>query len=92
LALPRGDHEGLARRALEEWTFLIGRRWIMQLMTRKNGGDTPLEEVADAWKREDHNLEWSTYEADRWAVEYAKNIQRESREALLKEVPPEPIR
>jgi hypothetical protein len=59
----------------------------MQLMTRKNGGDTPLQKVADAWKREDHNLGWSTYEADRWAVEYAKKIQHEEKEALLKEVP-----
>ncbi len=64
----------------------------MQLLTRKNGGDTPLQEVADAWKREDHNFGWSTYETDAWAVEYAKKIQRETKEALLKEVPHEPIR
>lgn len=64
----------------------------MQLMTRRNGGETPLQEVADAWKREGHNLGWSTYEADRWAVEYAKKIQQEEKEALLKEVPREPVR
>ena len=63
----------------------------MQLMTRKNGGETPLQEVADAWKREVHNFGWSTYESDRWAVEYAKKIQQE-KEALLKEAPGEPIR
>lgn len=56
----------------------------MQLMTRRNGGDTPLQEVADAWKREDHNFSWSTYETDAWAVEYAKKIQQEEKEALLK--------
>jgi hypothetical protein len=48
--------------------------------------------VADAWKREDHNFGWSEYETDAWAVEYAKNIQRELKEALLKEAPGEPIR
>jgi hypothetical protein len=64
----------------------------MQLLTRKNGGDTPLQEVADAWKREDHNFGWSTYETDAWAVEYAKKIQRELKEALLKEAPGEPVR
>ena len=57
----------------------------MQLMTRRNGGDAPLQEVADAWKREDHNFAWSEYEADTWAVEYAKKIQQEAKEALRKE-------
>jgi hypothetical protein len=64
----------------------------MQLLTRKNGGETPLQEVADAWKREDHNFGWSEYETDAWAVEYAKKIQRELKEARLKEAPGEPIR
>jgi hypothetical protein len=64
----------------------------MQLMTRKNGGETPLQEVADAWKREDHNFGWSEYESDAWAVEYAKKVQREFKEALLKKTPDEPIR
>ena len=65
----------------------------MQLMTRKNGGETPIQAVADAWKREDHNIGWSAYETDAWAVEYAKKIQQEEKEALLKkEAPPEPIR
>ena len=63
----------------------------MQLLTRQNGGDTPLQEVADAWRREVHNFGWSTYESDRWAVEYAQKIQQE-KEALLKEAPGEPIR
>ena len=64
----------------------------MQLLTRKNGGETPLQEVADAWKREVHNFGWSQYETDAWAVEYAKKIQQETKEALLKEAPGEPIR
>ena len=64
----------------------------MQLMTRKNGGETPLQEVADAWKKEDHNFAWSEYEADAWAVVYAKKTQREEKEGLLKEALGEPIR
>jgi hypothetical protein len=64
----------------------------MQLLTRKNGGEPPLQEVADAWKRADHNFGWSEYETDAWAVEYAKKIQRELKEARLKEAPGEPIR
>ena len=64
----------------------------MQLMTRRNGGETPLQEVADAWKREVHNFGWSEYETDAWAVEYAKKIQREEKEALLKEASSEPSR
>lgn len=64
----------------------------MQLMTRKNGGETPLQEVADAWKREDHNFGWSEFETDAWAVEYAKKTQREEKEGLLKEASDEPIR
>lgn len=64
----------------------------MQLMTRRNGGETPLQEVADAWKREDHNFGWSEYETDAWAVEYAKKTQQETKEALLKEAPGEPSR
>ena len=64
----------------------------MQFMTRRNGGEASLQEVADAWKREDHDIEWSNYESDAWAVEYAKKIQQEEKEALLKEAPGEPIR
>lgn len=64
----------------------------MQLMTRKNGGEASLQEVADAWKREDHDIGWSTYETDAWAVEFAKKIQRELKEASLKEAPGEPGR
>lgn len=64
----------------------------MEPMTRKNGGETPLQEVADARKRADHSVGWSTHETDTWAVEYAKKVQREAKEALLKEAPGEPIR
>ena len=62
----------------------------MQLMTRRNGGEAPLQEVADAWKREDHDFGWSNYESDAWAVEYARKIQQEEKEALRKEAEPGP--
>lgn len=57
----------------------------MQPMTRKNGGDVSIQEVARAWKREDHHFHWSEYETDRWAVEYAQKLQQEEREALQHE-------
>jgi len=58
----------------------------MQLKTRMNGGESSLREVADAWKREVHEFDWSKYESDAWAVEFAKKV----REALLKEGPAKP--
>ncbi len=60
----------------------------MQLLTRKNGGETSLQEVAEAWKREDHNVDWSTYETDKWAVEYAQKLLEEEKGALRKETKP----
>lgn len=62
----------------------------MELMTRRNGGEASLQEVADAWKGADHNMEWSTHESDEWAVEFAKKIQREEKEARLKEAQAKP--
>ena len=49
----------------------------MQLMTRKNGGDMSLQEVARAWKKDDHHFHWSEYESDRWAVEFAQKLHEE---------------
>lgn len=57
----------------------------MQLMTRKNGGDMSLQEVARAWKKEDHHYHWSEYESDQWAVEFAQKLHHEETEALQKE-------
>ncbi|MBT9567950.1 MAG: hypothetical protein IV085_06595 [Thiobacillus sp.] len=57
----------------------------MQLMTRKNGGDMSLQEVARAWKSDDHHFHWSEYESDRWAVEFAQKLHQEETEALQKE-------
>lgn len=57
----------------------------MQLVTRKNGGDMSLQEVARAWKNDDHHFHWSEYESDRWAVELAQKLHQEETEALQKE-------
>ena len=62
----------------------------MELLTRKNGGEASLQEVADAWKRGDHNVDWSPDESNTWAVEFAKKLQREEKEALRKEAPAAP--
>lgn len=62
----------------------------MQLVTRKNGGEASLQEVAETWKSADHNFDWSTYETDTWAVDLAKKLQRESKESQLKEAPAKP--
>ena len=56
----------------------------MQLMTRKNGGEMSLQEVARAWKKEDHHFHWSEYESDRWAVELAQKLHQEDTEAHQK--------
>lgn len=57
----------------------------MQLVTRKNGGQLSLEEVARAWKEDDHHFHWSEYDSDRWAVEFAQKLHEEEMEALHKE-------
>lgn len=56
----------------------------MQLTTRKNGGELSLQEVAQAWKQDDHHYHWSEYESDRWAVEFAQKLHQEEVEALQK--------
>ena len=57
----------------------------MQLMTRKNGGDMSLQEVARAWKKDDHHCHWSEYDSVRWAVEFAQKLHHEETESLEKE-------
>lgn len=56
----------------------------MQLITRKNGGDMSLQEVARAWKEDDHHLHWSEYDSDQWAVQLAQKLHQEEMEALGK--------
>lgn len=46
----------------------------MELRTHRNGGDAPLQAVADAWKVEEHQFHWSAYAEDRWAVELAHKL------------------
>jgi hypothetical protein len=59
---------------------------IMQLRTRMNGGESSLQEVADAWKKENHDYPWSKSESDKWAAEFARGLK----EARQKEGPPTP--
>ncbi len=53
----------------------------MQLRTRRNGGESSLQDVAAAWKSETHDFSWSKSESDTWAVELAKKLK----DAPLKE-------
>lgn len=47
----------------------------MGLRTRMNGGKSSLQEVADAWKKEDHSYPWSKLESDKWTVEFVKGLK-----------------
>ena len=47
----------------------------MQPRTKMNGGDSTLQEVADAWKKEAHPAAWSTAESEAWTVEFAKKLK-----------------
>jgi hypothetical protein len=58
----------------------------MMLKTRMNGGESSLQEVADAWKKESHDYPWSNIESDKWTVEFAKKLK----DMRLKEAPPTP--
>lgn len=49
----------------------------MELGTHRNGGEAPLQAVADAWKKEVHNFHWSEYAPDEHAVELAKRLKTE---------------
>jgi hypothetical protein len=53
----------------------------MPLKTRMNGGESSLQQVADAWRKEEHAVVWSQYESDAWAVEFAKKINEAMRRA-----------
>jgi hypothetical protein len=55
----------------------------MQIRTRRNGGESSIQDVAAAWKSEVHEFAWSGSESDTWAVELAKKLK----EAQLKEGP-----
>lgn len=58
----------------------------MQIRTRRNGGESSLQDVAAAWKSEVHDFAWSNSKSDTWAVELAKKLK----EAPLKEGPDKP--
>lgn len=64
----------------------------MERLTPRNGGDTPINQVADAWKKEDHDFGWSQYDSDKWAVQFAKEIQEEEKHGLMEDDSNEDIR
>lgn len=47
----------------------------MQLRTHRNGGKASLQTVADAWKKEEHDIHWSESASDKHAVELAKRLK-----------------
>lgn len=49
----------------------------MQLRTHRNGGKASLQEVAAAWKKEDHDFHWSEDKSDIHEVELAKRLKAE---------------
>lgn len=46
----------------------------MELRTHRNGGDAPIQAVAEAWKKEEHHFHWSESAADQWAVALAHRL------------------
>ncbi|MGA7180631.1 MAG: hypothetical protein WBX11_13735 [Thiobacillaceae bacterium] len=62
-------------------SFILQEIMIMQLKTRINGGEASFQEVADAWKKEDHNYPWSTLESDKRTVEFIKRLKELRRNA-----------
>jgi hypothetical protein len=47
----------------------------MERKTRMNGGQSSLQEVAEAWAKEVHGDPWSKIESDKWTVEFAKRLK-----------------
>jgi hypothetical protein len=46
----------------------------MELRTHRNGGEASLQQVAAAWKNEDHHFHWSESTEDHWAVELGHRL------------------
>jgi hypothetical protein len=59
---------------------------MMEMRTRRNGGNANVQAVAEAWHKEQHEFGWSTSQNDTWAVDYAKRLKAE----YLKEGPVKP--
>ncbi len=48
---------------------------MTHLRTRMNGGESSLQEVADAWKKEHHDDPWSKMVSDKWTVDFVKSLK-----------------
>ncbi len=53
----------------------------MQPRTKLNGGETSLQEVAEAWEKQKPAVTWSDMESAQWSVDYAKKLKIENDEA-----------
>lgn len=49
--------------------------------TKRNGGESSLQEVAEAWKKQKPAAAWSDIESARWSVDYAKRLKAENDQA-----------
>jgi hypothetical protein len=47
----------------------------MLIRTHRNGGQASLQDVAAAWKKEEHDFHWSDSESDKHAVGLAKRLK-----------------
>ena len=53
----------------------------MQIRTHRNGGDASLQEVADAWKKEEHDFPLSESALDTQAVALVRRLQAADKKA-----------
>lgn len=53
----------------------------MQIKTHRNGGDASLQEVADAWKKEEHDFALSESDLDTQAVALVRRLQASEKKA-----------
>jgi hypothetical protein len=47
----------------------------MLIRTHRNGGEASLQDVAAAWKKEEHDFHWSESASDKHTVELAKRLR-----------------
>ena len=53
----------------------------MQIKTHRNGGDASLQEVADAWKKAEHDIALSESGLDTQAVALVRRLQAAEKKA-----------
>lgn len=53
----------------------------MLLRTHRNGGEASLQQVAEAWAKEDHNFSMSDAESDKQTVGFVQRMKASSDKA-----------